>query len=192
MEIQAIDREEFGKRVKAAREAKGLTQQQLGELCGVSAVTVISYEKGQKLPHLEVAHKISACLGVSLDELCGHSSADVKTFGTVIEMVAALLCSGALELRDIRQEYDGPGEYVLDFAEPFAWFPENLQTIYSLYQNGTIERMLFDLWIKNEAQKNNDVNIKSELEKLEKAKNPKNIAGDDFDPFEDEDEDFPF
>ena len=41
-----------GERLKEARLAKGLSQQELGDLLGVSKVSICGYEKGTRTPTL--------------------------------------------------------------------------------------------------------------------------------------------
>ena len=35
-----------GEKIKAAREAKGITQEELGRICGVSRQTIYKYDQG--------------------------------------------------------------------------------------------------------------------------------------------------
>ena len=41
-----------GEKIKAAREAAGMTQEQLGRELGVTGVAVMRYEKGQRQPSI--------------------------------------------------------------------------------------------------------------------------------------------
>lgn len=43
----------IGERLKEARNKKGLTQSQLGELLGVSKVSICGYEKGTRTPTMD-------------------------------------------------------------------------------------------------------------------------------------------
>ena len=58
-----------GQNIRAWRKQRGLTQNQLGELCGISGASIGSYEKGATLPKRRVVDKIAAALGVSVDKL---------------------------------------------------------------------------------------------------------------------------
>jgi transcriptional regulator with XRE-family HTH domain len=57
-----------GKRIKEARQAKGLTLARLGAEVGfepfTAATRILHYEKGRHLPKLEAAEQIAAQLGV--------------------------------------------------------------------------------------------------------------------------------
>lgn len=55
--------------VKAAREKKSLTQEQLAELVGVSRQSIISVEKCQYIPTTLLALKIAAALKTTVDDL---------------------------------------------------------------------------------------------------------------------------
>ena len=43
----------IGKRIKNARTKKGLTQEELGKLLGVSKVSICGYERGTRTPTME-------------------------------------------------------------------------------------------------------------------------------------------
>lgn len=59
----------IGQNIRALRKQRGLTQAQLGALCGVSGASIGSYEKGATLPKRRVVDKIAAALGVSAGRL---------------------------------------------------------------------------------------------------------------------------
>ena len=63
--------EEFGERLKAARDRRKLTQEEVAEAAGLQASRLSEYESGRLAPQLERAAKLAAALGVSLDELVG-------------------------------------------------------------------------------------------------------------------------
>lgn len=60
---------EFGARLRAAREKRGLTQQQLAEGIDTYAPQISKYESGEVVPEGETLAALSAVLDVSLDEL---------------------------------------------------------------------------------------------------------------------------
>ena len=67
--------------IKALREARGLTQEQLAEKIGVSIETISSIERGIKMPRLQNFVAIANQLGVSADELLQ----DELDFGFIAE-----------------------------------------------------------------------------------------------------------
>ena len=64
-----MDLKLMGKRIKAARESAGLTQEQLAESIGVSTIHISTIERGAKPPKLETFIKIANVLKVSSDQL---------------------------------------------------------------------------------------------------------------------------
>ena len=56
-------------KLKAARAAKDLSQEQLAELCGVSRQTISAIEKGDYNPTIRLCVAICRALDKTLDEL---------------------------------------------------------------------------------------------------------------------------
>ena len=56
-------------RVKSARAAKDLSQQELAGVCGVSRQTISAIEKGDYNPTVNLCITICRALGKTLDEL---------------------------------------------------------------------------------------------------------------------------
>lgn len=60
----------FGARLKAARNSKGLTQEQLAEAVGMTRASVCAYENGrQKSPSLRTLRKLADVLEVDVSSL---------------------------------------------------------------------------------------------------------------------------
>ena len=55
--------------IKKIRKEKGLTQKQLGDLCGIADSNIRKYENGKQFPKMETLQKIANALGVNLLEL---------------------------------------------------------------------------------------------------------------------------
>lgn len=114
-----MDFETFAKRLKQARQAKGLTQRQLAEKAGTTQNTISTYEKnGQKqFPSVTMAAKLADALEVSIDWLCGRTDNQESTTKPppkdMTEFFACsllfLLDSGLLEV--IHEENGLLGEY---------------------------------------------------------------------------------
>lgn len=54
-----------GEKIRETRKAKGLTQKELGELCGIAEPTIRRYETGKLNPKFETIEKIANALGVT-------------------------------------------------------------------------------------------------------------------------------
>lgn len=56
-----------GERIKSAREAAGLTQEQLGQKIDVTGVAIMRYEKDQREPRRKQLERIADALGVDVN-----------------------------------------------------------------------------------------------------------------------------
>lgn len=83
-----MDTQAVGRRIKAAREAKGLTQEKLAELVDLSPTHVSVIERGVKVPNLDSFVAIANALEVSADAL-------------LIDVVDHAADSAASELSDL-------------------------------------------------------------------------------------------
>ena len=59
----------IGERIREARNAKSLTQKQLGDLSGTSEITIRQYELGKRQPRLKQLSRIALALNISVSEL---------------------------------------------------------------------------------------------------------------------------
>lgn len=62
---------DYGARIKAAREGANLTQEQLGDLIGVTGVTITRYEKNQREPRIKQIAAIAKAVNVPAAYLMG-------------------------------------------------------------------------------------------------------------------------
>lgn len=66
----------IGERIKKRRIEMGYTQQDIGDMLGVSKVSVCGYETGTRTPTMAIFIKLSEILDVSIDYMLGK---DYKT-----------------------------------------------------------------------------------------------------------------
>lgn len=59
----------FAENLKRLRQQKGLTQQKLGEMAGVSQQAILNFEKGKNNPNIVTGVNIAKALGVTCEEL---------------------------------------------------------------------------------------------------------------------------
>ncbi len=64
---------DFKARLKRLRKEKHLTQQEVGDIIGVSKVAVSGYENGIRSPETETLKKIAELFNTSIDYLVGYS-----------------------------------------------------------------------------------------------------------------------
>ncbi len=92
---------DVGNRIKNLRELKGLTQTQLGEKIGVTAVTITRYENSNRNPNIETLNKIAEALGVTINELAGNKK-------TITQDILDGLINSGLTLEQISQDTEIP------------------------------------------------------------------------------------
>lgn len=59
----------FGRNMKRIRQSKGMTQRDLGLLCGISVYQINRYEKGVCAPNIEQAESIARALSSGLGDM---------------------------------------------------------------------------------------------------------------------------
>lgn len=64
-----MDQIKIGKFIAQCRNEKGLTQEALGEILGVSNKTISRWENGHYLPDIEMMQLLSGKFGISINEL---------------------------------------------------------------------------------------------------------------------------
>jgi transcriptional regulator with XRE-family HTH domain len=70
----------FGKRLRAVRMARGLTQQALSDMVGLALRSYQCYEQGTREPSLSMLVTLADVLRVSTDYLLGRDLENVKSF----------------------------------------------------------------------------------------------------------------
>lgn len=63
---------ELGQRLRALREVRGYTQEQVAEACGVQRATVTQWESGRRRPRLEHLEIMADLYDVTVDDLTGN------------------------------------------------------------------------------------------------------------------------
>lgn len=105
MEVQEL----LGRRLRSLREARGLTQQQLGEVADLSFKYLGAIERGEENPSLKILAKLATALGVELRDLFEFEhedtspaqlkkkldrllkAADTETLQQAVKLIRALL-----------------------------------------------------------------------------------------------------
>ena len=59
----------FGEYIKRIMTHKGMTQKELADKVGITQSAMSRYINDKRIPFIDVAFKIAAALGVSIDEL---------------------------------------------------------------------------------------------------------------------------
>ena len=84
-----MDAKAVGQRIKAAREKKNMTQEDLAARIDISPTNVSVIERGTKIPRVDTFVSIANVLGVSADELL-VDVVDRASVGVASELSAAI------------------------------------------------------------------------------------------------------
>ena len=168
---------EFGKRLREARQKVNKSQRDISETVGISSQMVSAYEKQERRPSLEVAAALAAELGVSLDYLCGIKNEQQKQFAYaplsemlsyIAKLSAYFDCSCSVRKISLSEEeaYDvqcGEDEYKTVTEENVAVFYINDHCVtdfirnwikmYSLYEEKVISIEILETWYRGELEK---------------------------------------
>lgn len=59
----------LGKRIRELRTKRGLSQERLSELCGVSSRHISEMERGESNPSFQIMEQVTSALGISMKDL---------------------------------------------------------------------------------------------------------------------------
>lgn len=73
------DKKAIGERIKEYRVARGLTQSDLANKANITRIALGNYERGQRIPTIDIFARIAMALNVSIDELMGYTPNPLST-----------------------------------------------------------------------------------------------------------------
>ena len=73
-----MDRYKFGEFIYQKRKQKGLTQEEMGRLLGVTNKAISKWEVGETLPDITMLKPLADLLGVTVDELLSQKELKVE------------------------------------------------------------------------------------------------------------------
>ncbi len=101
----------IGTNIKRLRQNKGATQDQLGEVLGISSQAVSKWENGSALPDIMILPKIADYFGISIDELMGYR---LNALTYKEQFVKFMLGNGILQLGEFELKHGQKKGYYLD------------------------------------------------------------------------------
>lgn len=141
----------FARRMKKAREDKGMKQNELAKAVGVTPTTISAYEKSDdegngKKPTLENAKSIAEALGVSIDWLCGmtESKSSSYTDFTATDYFKSLITV----LMETSSNYNETLQDGIALTNPdIIAFSKKISDLIKVYRAGSIPDDLFDVCV---------------------------------------------
>lgn len=74
----------FSERIKKLRIEKKMTQQELGNIFGLTSTGISYWESGKAIPNMEIINKLSDFFGVTIDYLIGKNEIDENNEGMIL------------------------------------------------------------------------------------------------------------
>ena len=141
----------FARRMKKAREDKGMKQNELAKAVGVTPTTISAYEKSDdegngKKPTLENAKSIAEALGVSIDWLCGmtESKSSSYTDFTATDYFKSLITV----LMETSSNYNETFQGGIALTNPIIIaFSRKISDLIKVYRAGSIPEDLFNVCV---------------------------------------------
>lgn len=148
----------FSKRLRELRESLHLTQRAFGAKAGISPASLSAYEQGIKKPSFDVIIDIARTFDVSTDWLFGLSNNEKTKITETADIIGMLVeISKATEVHVMEQEpvyaelCDYEGFVFITFEDRnIDLFIRKWRNIINLWQQGSIDDELYDLWCKKE------------------------------------------
>ena len=149
----------IGENIKRLRKAKNVTQEQIGELLGISVTAVSKWERCETYPDITLLFPLAHYFGVTLDELMGYDEERIQAEITeTLEYYRSIWLTEPEKAREtIRKAYrDYPNNYEVmhyymwnlagDMAdndrETLLGHKEEFLTICDMILNGCTEEMI--------------------------------------------------
>lgn len=101
----------IGMNIKRLRQNKGVTQEQLGDVLGISSQAVSKWENESALPDILILPKLADYFGVSIDELMGYKW-NALTYKE--QFVKFMLGNGIMQLGEFDLKHGQKKKYYMD------------------------------------------------------------------------------
>ena len=127
-----------GKKIKLIRTFRGLTQKELGEVCGIHEVAIRKYELGKNIPKPEQLRKIAEALNVNVNSLVEFN---IEADGDVLPLLFAIDDVFEVSVKDV----DGyPGIFFSN--KSLIQFLKDWQAMKELLASGNQTQDNYEIW----------------------------------------------
>ncbi len=106
----------IGENIKRLRKAKGVTQEQIAEVLGISVTAVSKWERNETYPDITLLFPLAHYFEVTLDELMGYDGERVQAeINEVLETYRSLWLTEPGKAREVivKAYHDYPNDYLL-------------------------------------------------------------------------------
>lgn len=163
-----------GQNIKSARNASGMTQEELAKKCGMATITIRQYESGKREPRQEQLRLIASALGVRMSDLLDQEPCDLNGLSTGIispaDIADEMGVSVELVWRAIKEPALVPKEIRNKIASAGAMLTMELSDRESQKVKESLKEISYSLYKLNEDGRREAVERISELTEIPKYK----------------------
>ncbi|MBO6178178.1 MAG: helix-turn-helix transcriptional regulator [Selenomonadaceae bacterium] len=144
---------DFAHRLRQLKRAKRLTRTALAEKCGLVPATLVNYENGERMPAADIAAKMAAAFGITIDELMGvNENEETKRTAMAVERIRRLYGKKqAMQIKEMLKSAEGlfaggelppevQDDYILEAQKLFIFATEKAKEKYTPKKYRTEER----------------------------------------------------
>lgn len=114
-----FDKKAIGERIKEYRLKRGFTQSDLAKQADITRIALGNYERGERIPTIDIFARIAMALNASIDELMGYKPGQLST----IQQIKQDFANAGYELKE-----DGSTWWRYEITEPGEEYPFHIKT----------------------------------------------------------------
>lgn len=140
-----FDKKAIGERIKDYRLKRGFTQSDLAKQANITRIALGNYERGERIPTIDIFARIAMALNASIDELMGYKPGQLST----IQQIKQDFANVGYELKE-----EGSTWWRYEITEPGEEYPFHIKTeddLKQIYQQIKLDvfRDLKKVWADN-------------------------------------------
>ena len=140
-----FDKKAIGERIKDYRLKRGFTQSDLAKQADITRIALGNYERGERIPTIDIFARIAMSLNASIDELMGYKPGQLST----IQQIKQDFANAGYELKE-----EGSTWWRYEITEPGEEYPFHVKTeddLKQIYQQIKLDvfRDLKKVWADN-------------------------------------------
>lgn len=140
-----FDKKAIGERIKEYRLKRGFTQSDLAKQADITRIALGNYERGERIPTIDIFARIAMSLNASIDELMGYKPGQLST----IQQIKQDFANVGYELKE-----EGLTWWRYEITEPGEEYPFHIKTeddLKQIYQQIKLDvfRDLKKVWADN-------------------------------------------
>ncbi|MDD6860881.1 MAG: helix-turn-helix transcriptional regulator [Megasphaera elsdenii] len=114
-----FDKKAIGERIKEYRLKRGFTQSDLAKQANITRIALGNYERGERIPTINIFARIAMALNASIDELMGYKPGQLST----IQQIKQNFANVGYELKE-----EGSTWWRYEITEPGEEYPFHVKT----------------------------------------------------------------